>query len=646
MEDQPMTSYHLVNFLAERGFNQNIDREFRIGILDFLPYLLERSVWERILETPPDLVKLTSRDSVYEELVCGMTLDKSLFMALAIQEAQKDDAQPGGSADKSELPIQQSSASMPSHGTTGQDAEGDAELEQHSTCTSSARKRPADETSPLSRPKHKRKKRHCRDTEDDMMQSDAELGAIEQQMTTEVNQEFDTDHTTDTTTYEDGKPVHVSKRRHWTPEEDKTIKSYFKSEKTQQHIAAEVHQESDIDRTQRPSTSQVKGDQVRERIEELGLVKKAAPYTEAEQAMIILGAQLGKSASEIAAEVNKEFHNDRTTNAISTQRKILMGPDFESRHPTWSPSELSHLRTIVSSGEHIPTAVKSWLEQTGSKRTLDAAVARLKLTAAETTVPWTDEEDAALMTACEGLDKTRLMTEAFKSATETKRTDKDIILRIEYLGLNLGHGPNPECENHSSSPFQGSHKPWTSKEEEFLETLRDGYNDESRYQAWKKEFGPTRTLMSLKTRLVRLSKNPRGKLHRWTLDEDNYLRSYPDLSKGKKLAKMLALTWEEAFGHTQTANAIQHRLYPLSDASRSMERCSRWSPSEDAWLLTVTKEEVGKKDWQSVHMAFVDKFGMGRTANALRARRVYLRQAAAEAKAKTSGSLDKETEER
>ncbi|KAK0766288.1 hypothetical protein N5P37_000008 [Trichoderma harzianum] len=87
-----------------------------------------------------------------------MTLDKSLFMTLAIQEAQKDDAQPGGSADKSELPIQQSSASVPSHGTTGQDAEGDAELEQHSTCTSSARKRPADETSPLSRPKHKRKK--------------------------------------------------------------------------------------------------------------------------------------------------------------------------------------------------------------------------------------------------------------------------------------------------------------------------------------------------------------------------------------------------------------------------------------------------------------------------------------------------------
>lgn len=48
MEDQPMTSYHLVNFLAERGFDQNIDQEFRFGILDFLPYLLERSVWERI----------------------------------------------------------------------------------------------------------------------------------------------------------------------------------------------------------------------------------------------------------------------------------------------------------------------------------------------------------------------------------------------------------------------------------------------------------------------------------------------------------------------------------------------------------------------------------------------------------------------
>ncbi|QYT05434.1 hypothetical protein H0G86_012327 [Trichoderma simmonsii] len=385
------------------------------------------------------------------------------------------------------------------------------------------------------------------------------------------------------------------------------------------------------------------------------------PYTEAEQAMIILGAQLGKSASEIAAEVNKEFHNDRTTNSISRQRKILMGPDFESGHPTWSPSELSHLRNIVSSGivssgivssgivssgDHIPTSVKSWLEQTGSKRTLDAAVARLKLTAAETTVPWTDEEDAALMTACEGLDKMRPMTEAFKSATETKRTDKDITQRIEYLDLNLGHGPNPECENHSSSPFQGSHKRWTSKEEEFLETLRAGYNDESRYQAWKKEFGPTRTLVSLKTRLVHLSKNPRGKLHRWTLDEDNYLRSYPGLSKGKKLAKMLALTWEEAFGHTRTASAIQHRLYPLSDASKSMERCSRWSPSEGAWLLTVTKEEVGKKDWQSVHMAFVDKFGMGRTTNALRARRVYIRQAAAEAKGKTSGSLDEETEER
>ncbi|KAL7947249.1 hypothetical protein V8C42DRAFT_280666 [Trichoderma barbatum] len=620
-----------------------------------------------------------------------MTLDQSLFMTLAIQEAQKDDAQPDGSADKSELPIQQSSASMPSHGTDGQVAEGDAELEQHSTSTSSARKRPADETSPLPRPKHKRKKRHCRDAEDDMMQSDAELGAMEEQMTTEVNQESDTDCTMDTTTHEDGKPVHVSKRRDWTPEEDKTIKSYFKSGKTQQQIAAEVHQESDIDRTQSaiykrvgqlmrrleqrawtpredetiklglelrkthgqiaaelnqgPSTSQVKADQVRERIEELRLVKKAALYTEAEQAMIISGAQLGKSASEIAAEVNKEFHNDRSTNAILRQRNILMGPDFESGHPEWSPSELSHLRTIVSSGEHIPTAVKSWVEQTGSKRTLDAVAARLKLIAAETAVPWTDEEDAALMTACEGLDKTRPMTEAFKSTTETKRTDKDIIQRIEYLGLNLGHEPNPECENHSSS-FQGSQKRWTSKENEFLETLRDGYNDESRYQAWKKEFGPTRTLTSQKTRLVRLSKNPRGKLHRWTLEEDNYLRSYPDLSRRRKLAKELALTWEEAFGHPRTASAIQHRLYPLSDASESMERCSRWSPSEDAWLLTVTKEEVEHKDWQSIRMALVDKFGMGRTANALRARRVYLRRAAAEAKAETSGSLDEETEER
>ncbi|KAI0970683.1 hypothetical protein F4678DRAFT_115332 [Xylaria arbuscula] len=179
-----------------------------------------------------------------------MTLDQSLFMTLAIQEAQKDDAQPDGSADKSELPIQQSSASVPSHGTASQDAEGDAELEQHSTSTSSARKRPADETLSLPRAKHKRKKRHCRDAEDDMMQSDAELGAMEEQMTTKVNQECDTDRTTDTTTHEDGKPVHVSKRRDWTPEEDKTIKSYFKSGKTQQQIAAEVHQEFDIDRTQ------------------------------------------------------------------------------------------------------------------------------------------------------------------------------------------------------------------------------------------------------------------------------------------------------------------------------------------------------------------------------------------------------------
>ncbi|KAM0256111.1 hypothetical protein ACHAQJ_005198 [Trichoderma viride] len=447
--------------------------------------------------------------------------------------------------------------------------------------------------------------------EDDMMQSDAELGAMEEQMTTEVNQEFDTDRTTDTTTHEDGKPVHVSKRRDWTPEEDKTMKSYFKSGKTQQQIATEVHQESDIDRTQSaiykrvgqlmrrleqrawtpkedetiklglelrkthgqiaaelnqgPSTSQVKVDQVRERIEELRLVKKAAPYTEAEQAMIILGAQLGKSASEIAAEVNKEFHNDRSTNAISRQRKILMGPDFE----VWAPG------------------MESFRAQSPPDY-------------------------------CE-----------FRGA-HTNRCE--VVGGADWFQKNSGCG--------------GSQKRWTSKEDEFLETLRDGYNDESRYQAWKKEFGPTRTLTSLKTRLVRLSKNPRGKLHRWTLEEDNYLRSYPDLSKGWKLAKKLALTWEEAFGHPRTASAIQHRLYPLSDASKSMEQCSRWSPSEDAWLLTVTKEEVEVKDWQSAHMAFVDKFGMGRTANALRARRVYLRQAAAEAKAETSGSLDEEREER
>ncbi|KAH7248556.1 uncharacterized protein BKA55DRAFT_569425 [Fusarium redolens] len=348
-------------------------------------------------------------------------------MTLAVQEAQKDDAQPDGSTDKSELPIQQSSASVPAHRTADQDAEGGAELEQHSTSTSSARKRPADETSPLPRPKHKRKKRHCCDAEEDMMQSDAELGAMEEHMTTEVNQEFDANRTTDTTTHEDGKPVRVSKGRDWTPEEDKTIKSYSKSGKTHGQIAAELNQG--------PSTSQVKVNQVRERIEKLTLVEKAAPYAEAEQAMIISGAQLGKSASEIAAEVNKEFHNDRSTDAISRQKKILMGPDFESGHPEWSPSELSHLRTIVSSGEHIPTAVESWVEQTDFKRTPDAVVARLKLIAAETAVPWTDEEDAALMAACEGLDKTRPMTEAFKSATETKRTDKDNIQRIEYLGL-------------------------------------------------------------------------------------------------------------------------------------------------------------------------------------------------------------------
>ncbi|KAG8415771.1 hypothetical protein J3458_009591 [Metarhizium acridum] len=133
---------------------------------------------------------------LWEELVCGMTLDQSLCMTLAIQEARKDDAEPDGCADKSELPIQPSRASVPSHGTAGQDAEGDAELEQHSTSTSSARKRPADETSPLPRPKHKRKKRHCHDAEDDMMQSDAELGAMEEQMTTEVNQEFHNDRST------------------------------------------------------------------------------------------------------------------------------------------------------------------------------------------------------------------------------------------------------------------------------------------------------------------------------------------------------------------------------------------------------------------------------------------------------------------
>ncbi|RYC58973.1 hypothetical protein CHU98_g7234 [Xylaria longipes] len=355
---------------------------------------------------------------LWEELVCGMTLDQSLFMTLAIQEAQKDDAQPDGSADKSELPIQQSSASVPSHGTAGQDAEGDAELEQHSASTSSARN---------DRPMKPR-----------LYPGRSTSARNSIAMTTEVNQEFDTDRTTDTTTHEDGKPVQVSKRWDWTPEEDKTMKSYFKPGKTQQQIAAEVHQEFDIDRTQSaiykrlrkthgqiaaglnqgPSTSQVKVDQVRERIEELRLVKKAAPYTEAEQAMIISGAQLGKSASEIAAEANKEFHNDRSTNAISRQRKILMGPGFESGHPEWSPSELSHLWAIVSSGEHIPTAAKSWVEQTGSKRTPDAVVARLKLIAAETAVPWTDEEDAALMTACEGLDKTRPMTEAFKSATD------------------------------------------------------------------------------------------------------------------------------------------------------------------------------------------------------------------------------------
>ncbi|KAF5017890.1 hypothetical protein F66182_10148 [Fusarium sp. NRRL 66182] len=317
-------------------------------------YLLRRSLRDSFMgrdggkELNPDL----SSRWVQEFL-------ENLFMALVTQEAQKDDAQPVSSADKSELPIQQSSAPVPSHGTAGQDAEGDAELEQHSTCTSWVRKRPADETSPLPRSKHKRKKRHCRDAEDDMLQSDA---------------------------------------------------------------------------------------------------------------------------------------------------KIPMRPDFESGHPEWSHSDLSHLRTIVSSGEHIPTAVKSWVEQTGSKRTRDAMVACLKLNVTETAVLWIDEEDAALMTACEGLDKTRPMTEAFKAATETKRTEKDTIQRTEYVGLNLGHRNNPKCENHPSSSFQGLQKRWASKEDKFLESLRDGYNDASRYQTWKKEYDPTRTLTGLKLDLfVRLN---------------------------------------------------------------------------------------------------------------------------------------------
>ncbi|PNP44026.1 hypothetical protein TGAMA5MH_04311 [Trichoderma gamsii] len=199
-------------------------------------------------------------------------------------------AQPDGSADKSELPVQQSSPSVPSHGTAGQDAEGDAELEQHSTSTSSARKRPADETSPLPRPKHKRKKRHCCDAEDDMMQSDAELGAMEEQITTEVNQKFDTDRTTDTTTHEDGKPVHVSKRWDWTPEEDKTIKSYFKSGKTQQQVAAEVHQESDIDRTQ--STIYKRVGQLMRRLEQRA-------WTPKEDETIKLGLELRKTHGQI-----------------------------------------------------------------------------------------------------------------------------------------------------------------------------------------------------------------------------------------------------------------------------------------------------------------------------------------------------------
>lgn len=66
-------------------------------------------------------------------------------------------------------------------------------------------------------------------------------------------------------------------QRAWTPKDDETIKLGLELRKTHGQIAAELNQG--------PSTSQVKVDQVRERIEELRLVKKAAPYTEAEQAM-------------------------------------------------------------------------------------------------------------------------------------------------------------------------------------------------------------------------------------------------------------------------------------------------------------------------------------------------------------------------
>lgn len=170
-------------------------------------------VFHYVLSTLPFPRDYTQEASLHLPFL--LTLMEAIDM-IYLETLNPQSAQPDGSADKSELPVQQSSPSVPSHGTAGQDAEGDTELEQHSTSTSSARKRPADETSPLPRPKHKRKKRHCRDAEDDMMQSDAELGAMEEQITTEVNQESDTDRTTDTTTHEDGKPVHVSKRRDLT----------------------------------------------------------------------------------------------------------------------------------------------------------------------------------------------------------------------------------------------------------------------------------------------------------------------------------------------------------------------------------------------------------------------------------------------
>ncbi|KAJ4267707.1 hypothetical protein NW762_003821 [Fusarium torreyae] len=214
--------------------------------------------------------------------------------------------------------------------------------------------------------------------------------------------------------------MRVSKHQDWTPEEDKTIKSYFKSEKTQQQIAVELNQGS--------STSQVKVDQIRERTEELRLVEKAAPYTEAEQTMIVSGAQLWEISQ-----------------GDCSRKKTSDGVLFRVWAPGMESFGAQSLPDYCEFGEHITTAVKSWVEQTGSKRTTDAVVARLNLTAAETAVLWTDEEDAALM------------TEALKSATETTRTDKDIIQRIEYLGLNLGPGPNPGCKNHSSLSLQGSH---------------------------------------------------------------------------------------------------------------------------------------------------------------------------------------------